>query len=152
DETSTTGDEQPHWGTPTHARLSDMRGIILAGGTGSRLHPLTQGVSKQPPPVCDCSLMYYPLPTLRLAWIRDILMMTTPDEAEHGRWLLGDGSQFGVNITYAIRPSPAGLAHAFVLGADHIGTDPVALILGDNIFYGPGLGTQLKRFAHIDGG
>ncbi len=129
-----------------------MRGIILAGGTGSRLHPITQGISKQLVPVYDKPMIYYPLSTLMLAGIRDILMITTPHDAEQFRWLLGDGSQFGVNITYTIQPSPDGLAQAFVLGADHIGTEPVALILGDNIFYGPGLGTQLKRFAHIDGG
>lgn len=129
-----------------------MRGIILAGGTGSRLHPITQGISKQLVPVYDKPMIYYPLSTLMLAGIRDILMITTPHDAEQFRWLLGDGSQFGVNITYTIQPSPNGLAQAFVLGADHIGTEPVALILGDNIFYGPGLGTQLKRFAHIDGG
>ncbi|WP_016931467.1 glucose-1-phosphate thymidylyltransferase RfbA [Rhodococcus sp. R1101] len=129
-----------------------MRGIILAGGTGSRLHPITQGVSKQLVPVYDKPMVYYPLSTLMLAGIRDILVITTPHDAEQFRWLLGDGSQFGVNITYTIQQSPDGLAQAFVLGAGHIGTEPVALILGDNIFYGPGLGTQLTRFAHIDGG
>ena len=129
-----------------------MRGIILAGGTGSRLHPITQGVSKQLVPVYDKPMVYYPLSTLMLAGIRDILLITTPHDAEQFRWLLGDGSQFGVNITYTIQQSPDGLAQAFVLGAGHIGTEPVALILGDNIFYGPGLGTQLTRFAHIDGG
>ncbi|UTT48824.1 glucose-1-phosphate thymidylyltransferase RfbA [Rhodococcus gordoniae] len=129
-----------------------MRGIILAGGTGSRLHPITQGVSKQLVPVYDKPMVYYPLSTLMLAGIRDILLITTPHDAEQFRWLLGDGSQFGVNITYTIQQSPDGLAQAFVLGADHIGTEPVALILGDNIFYGPGLGTQLTRFEQIDGG
>ncbi|PXW29003.1 UNVERIFIED_CONTAM: glucose-1-phosphate thymidylyltransferase [Williamsia faeni] len=129
-----------------------MRGIILAGGTGSRLHPITQGVSKQLVPVYDKPMIYYPLSTLMLAGIRDILIITTPhDEAAFGS-LLGDGSQFGLSLTYQVQASPDGLAQAFVLGADHIGNDSVALVLGDNIFYGPGLGEQLNRFQNIDGG
>jgi glucose-1-phosphate thymidylyltransferase len=129
-----------------------MRGIILAGGTGSRLHPITQGISKQLVPVYDKPMIYYPLSTLMLAGIRDILIITTPHDAEQFERLLGDGSQFGVNITYTQQPSPDGLAQAFVLGADHIGDGPVALVLGDNIFYGQGMGTQLRRFSDIDGG
>jgi glucose-1-phosphate thymidylyltransferase len=129
-----------------------MRGIILAGGTGSRLHPITQGISKQLVPVYDKPMIYYPLSTLMLAGIRDILIITTPHDAEQFQRLLGDGSQLGVNITYTQQPSPDGLAQAFVLGADHIGDGPVALVLGDNIFYGQGMGTQLRRFSDIDGG
>ena len=129
-----------------------MRGIILAGGTGSRLHPITLGVSKQLLPVYDKPMIYYPLSTLMLADIRDILIITTPHDAEQFRRVLGDGSQFGVNLTYAIQHEPNGLATAFTLGADHIGSESVALVLGDNIFYGPGLGTQLRRFSDIDGG
>ncbi|HEY6932964.1 MAG TPA: glucose-1-phosphate thymidylyltransferase RfbA [Marmoricola sp.] len=129
-----------------------MRGIVLAGGTGSRLHPITLGVSKQLVPVYDKPMIYYPLSTLILAGIRDILVITTPHEAELFRRLLGDGSQFGINLTYTVQPSPDGLAQAFLLGADHIGDDPVALVLGDNIFYGPGMGNQLKNFAEVDGG
>jgi glucose-1-phosphate thymidylyltransferase len=129
-----------------------MRGIILAGGTGSRLHPITQGISKQLVPVYDKPMIYYPLSTLMLAGIRDILIITTPHDADQFQRLLGDGSQLGVNITYTQQPSPDGLAQAFVLGADHIGDGPVALVLGDNIFYGPGMGTQLRRFGDIDGG
>jgi glucose-1-phosphate thymidylyltransferase len=129
-----------------------MRGIILAGGTGSRLHPITLGVSKQLVPVYDKPMIYYPLSTLLLAGIRDILVITTPTDAASFQALLGDGSQFGVDITYTVQPSPDGLAQAFVLGADHIGTDSVALVLGDNIFYGPGLGNQLMRFGSVDGG
>jgi glucose-1-phosphate thymidylyltransferase len=129
-----------------------MRGIILAGGSGTRLHPITKGVSKQLLPVYDKPLIYYPLSTLMLAGIRDILLVVTPiDESDFQR-LLGDGSQFGVNITYAVQDRPEGLAQAFILGADHIGSGPVALILGDNIFYGPGVGTNLRRFREIDGG
>lgn len=129
-----------------------MRGIILAGGTGSRLHPITLGISKQLVPVYDKPMIYYPLSTLILAGIRDILIVTTPHDAEQFQRLLGDGSQFGVNLTYVQQPSPDGLAQAFVLGADHIGNDTVALVLGDNIFYGPGMGSQLRRHANIDGG
>ncbi|SLK13586.1 glucose-1-phosphate thymidylyltransferase RfbA [Arthrobacter sp. P2b] len=129
-----------------------MRGIILAGGTGSRLHPITLGISKQLVPVYDKPMIYYPLSTLMLAGIRDILIITTPHDADQFQRLLGDGSRFGVNLTYTQQPSPDGLAQAFVLGADHIGDGPVALVLGDNIFYGRGMGTQLRRFENIDGG
>ncbi|QBJ96732.1 glucose-1-phosphate thymidylyltransferase [Rhodococcus sp. ABRD24] len=129
-----------------------MRGIILAGGTGSRLHPITLGVSKQLVPVYDKPMIYYPLTTLLLAGIRDILIITTPGDAEQFRLLLGDGSRFGISLSYQVQAEPNGLAQAFVLGADHIGTDSVALVLGDNIFYGPGLGTTLTRFHHVKGG
>lgn len=128
-----------------------MRGIILAGGTGSRLHPITLGISKQLVPVYDKPMIYYPLSTLILAGIRDILIITTPHDAEQFQRLLGDGSQFGVNLSYIQQPSPDGLAQAFVLGAEHIGNEPVALVLGDNIFYGHGMGTQLRRFRNIEG-
>lgn len=129
-----------------------MRGIILAGGSGTRLHPITLGVSKQLVPVYDKPMIYYPLSTLMLAGVQDILIITTPHDADQFHRLLGDGSQFGVNLSYTIQPEPNGLAQAFVLGADFIGNDHVSLILGDNIFYGPGLGTQLSRFEHIRGG
>ncbi len=128
-----------------------MRGIILAGGTGSRLHPITQGISKQLVPVYDKPMIYYPLSTLMLAGIREVLIITTPHEADAFRRLLGDGSQFGIDLTFAVQASPDGLAQAFLIGADHIGGEKVGLVLGDNIFYGTGLGTQLRSFADIDG-
>ncbi|WP_421740937.1 glucose-1-phosphate thymidylyltransferase RfbA [Cellulomonas sp.] len=129
-----------------------MRGIILAGGSGTRLHPITLGVSKQLVPVYDKPMIYYPLSTLMLAGIRDILVITTPHDAEQFQRLLGDGSQFGISLTYTVQAEPNGLAQAFVLGADFLGSSPAALVLGDNIFYGPGLGARLSRFSTIDGG
>ena len=128
-----------------------MRGLILAGGTGSRLHPVTLGISKQLVPVYDKPMIYYPLSTLMLAGIRDILVITTPHEADGFERLLGDGSRFGISISYATQPSPDGLAQAFTIGADFIGSEPSALILGDNLFYGPGFGRQLERFTRVDG-
>ncbi|MCU1562015.1 MAG: Glucose-phosphate thymidylyltransferase [Arthrobacter sp.] len=129
-----------------------MRGIILAGGTGSRLHPITMGISKQLVPVYDKPMIYYPLSTLILAGIRDILIITTPHDEEQFRRLLGDGSRFGVNLSYKQQPAPDGLAQAFILGASHIGDEKVALVLGDNVFYGQGMGTQLRKHSNIDGG
>jgi len=128
-----------------------MKGIVLAGGTGSRLHPITLAVSKQLMPVYDKPMVYYPLSTLMLAGIRDILVITTPHDAEAFERLLGDGSQFGISITYRQQPSPDGLAQAFTIGAEHIGADRVGLVLGDNLFHGAGVGTQLRRFEQLDG-
>ncbi len=128
-----------------------MRGIILAGGSGTRLHPITRGLSKQLVPVYDKPMVYYPLSTLMLAGIRDVLVITTPDDAAGFTRLLGDGGDFGINLTYAVQPSPDGLAQAFVLGEEFIGGDASALVLGDNIFYGPGFGRKLARFVDVDG-
>jgi glucose-1-phosphate thymidylyltransferase len=129
-----------------------MRGIILAGGSGTRLYPITMGVSKQLLPVYDKPMIYYPLSTLMMAGIRDVQVITTVPDAAAFERLLGDGSQFGINISYAVQCHPEGLAQAFVIGAGHIGNDSVALALGDNIFYGPGLGTNLRRHQKLDGG
>jgi glucose-1-phosphate thymidylyltransferase len=129
-----------------------MRGIILAGGAGTRLYPITMGVSKQLLPVYDKPMIYYPLSTLMMAGIRDIQVITTVPDAAAFERLLGDGSQFGINVSYAVQGHPEGLAQAFVISAGHIGNDSVALALGDNIFYGPGLGTNLRRHQKLDGG
>ncbi|ALC99719.1 glucose-1-phosphate thymidylyltransferase [Actinomyces sp. oral taxon 414] len=129
-----------------------MRGIILAGGSGTRLNPITLGTSKQLVPVYDKPMIYYPLSTLMLAGIQDVLVITTPHDAESFHRLLGDGSRLGVDLSYAVQEVPNGLAQAFVLGADFIGDQPAALVLGDNIFYGPGMGTRLRRHTSPDGG
>ena len=129
-----------------------MRGIILAGGSGSRLYPVTMGTSKQLVPVYDKPMIYYPLSVLLLAGIRDILVITTPDEASAFERLLGDGSQFGISLSYAVQPRPDGLAQAFVIGADFLGRERAALVLGDNLLYGPGLGFALRGFSDVDGG
>ncbi|MEK2489470.1 glucose-1-phosphate thymidylyltransferase RfbA [Kitasatospora purpeofusca] len=129
-----------------------MRGILLAGGTGSRLWPLTRAVSKQLLPVFDKPMIYYPLSTLIMAGIREILIITTPQDREQFERLLGDGSQLGLDLQYAVQERPEGIAQAFVLGADFIGDEPVALILGDNIFHGSGLGTRLAQRTDPKGG
>ena len=129
-----------------------MRGIILAGGSGTRLNPITLGTSKQLVPVYDKPMFYYQLTTLMLAGIQDVLIITTPEDAPAFHRLLGDGSQFGINIQFAVQKVPNGLAQAFVIGAKFVGDQPAGLVLGDNIFYGPGMGTRLRRHVNHDGG
>jgi glucose-1-phosphate thymidylyltransferase len=129
-----------------------MRGIILAGGSGTRLYPITRGISKQIMPVYDKPMIYYPLSTLMMAGIREVLVITTPEDQAQFQHLLGDGHELGIEITYAAQPRPEGLAQAFIIGADFIGSASVALVLGDNIFYGAGLGRSLKANRDVRGG
>ncbi|TDN45667.1 glucose-1-phosphate thymidylyltransferase [Curtobacterium flaccumfaciens] len=128
-----------------------MKGIILAGGSGTRLWPITKGISKQLMPIYDKPMVYYPLSTLMMAGIQEVLVITTPEYNDQFRALLGDGSSLGMDIQYAVQPSPDGLAQAFVIGEDFIGDDSVALVLGDNIFHGTGLGTNLRKNTEVDG-